>query len=313
MRVERARLEELSPQAPCVLTLGSFDGLHLAHQALIQRVVEGARRMGLAACLLSFEPHPRELLHDGRPPVARLTLSDEKLDLLGRFNLDSVVLLTFTTDLARWEAERFLREALLQRLGMRHLVVGDNHAFGRNRGGDTGTLQQAARELSFGLEIMEPLVVDGDRVSSTRLRHLLTQGLVQEASHLLGRAFAFHGQVRAGRGRGHHLGFPTANLQVEKAQLLPMDGVYAVAAQLPDGRRVGGMMNLGPRPTFGEEEHVPEIHLLGFQEDLYGQRLRVELLARVRDTLRFESGEQLMTQLQEDRRRIQDWLKIHPF
>lgn len=311
MRIERARLEALAPQKPCVLTLGSFDGLHLAHQALIERVVAGAKRLGLVSCLLSFEPHPRELLQDGRPPVARLTLPDEKLDLLGRFELDSVVLLQFTTDLACWEAGRFLREVLLMRLGMRHLVVGDNHAFGRDRGGDIGTLKQAAKELSFGLEVMEPLVVEGDRVSSTRLRHLLSQGLVQEAARLLGRTFAFSGRVREGHGRGRRLGFPTANLQVEPAQLLPMDGVYAVAAQLPDGRRVGGMMNLGPRPTFSEQERLPEIHLLEFQGDLYGQHLRVELLARVRDTLRFESGEQLMTQLQEDRRRIQDWLKIH--
>ncbi len=313
MRIERASMENLALQPPCALTLGSFDGLHLAHQALIRRVVESARELGLAATLLTFEPHPRELLQDGRPPVARLTLPEEKLERLGAFGLDAVVLLRFTAELATWEAERFLQEGLLKRLGMRHLVVGDNHAFGRNRGGDIGTLRLASQELGFTMEVMDPLVLDGDRVSSTLVRQLLLKGYTEQAARLLGRAFAFHGLVRRGHGRGRLLGFPTANLQVEDAQLLPLDGVYTVAVQLPDGRRFGGMMNLGSRPTFGEEERLPEIHLHNFAEELYGQYLRVEMLARVRDTLRFNSGEQLATQLQDDRRRIQDWLETHGF
>jgi len=309
MHIERGLLQELGPLPPCVLTLGSFDGLHRAHQALIQRVVEQARQEGLESALLTFEPHPREILQDERPAVARLTLLEDKLVVLKACGLDRVILLRFTAELAAWEATRFLREGLLARFGMRHLVVGDNHAFGRGRSGDTHTLREASRELAFGLEVMDPVILGGERISSTRVRRLLAEGRVEDAAQVLGRPFRFSGKVEAGRGRGRGLGFPTANVRVDEAQLLPLDGVYAVAVDLPDGRRRGGMMNLGPRPTFGETARVPEIHLFQVAEELYGQGLRVDMLARVRDTLRFNSGEQLATQLQEDRHRIQDWLE----
>lgn len=311
MHLERGHLGELGPLPPCVLTLGSFDGLHLAHQSLIAHVVDRAHERGLEATLLTFEPHPRELLQDGRPPVARLTLLEEKLRLLQQLDLDRVVLLRFTHELAAWEAARFLREGLLARLGMRHLVVGDNHAFGRGRSGDALTLRDASAELAFGLEVLDPVVKEGERISSTRVRQILGQGEVETAARLLGRPFRIVGKVTPGQGRGRHLGFPTANLAVAEAQLLPLDGVYAVVVHLPDGGRAGGMMNLGPRPTFGESQRLPEIHLFDWAEALYGVELRVDILTRVRDTLRFNSGEQLATQLQEDRHRIQDWLKAH--
>lgn len=308
MRVVRGDLPSLGPAPPAVLTMGSFDGLHRAHQALIARVVAEARARGLAASLVTFEPHPREVLADDRPPVARLTLEEEKLRLLRECGLDLVLLLRFTPELAAWEAGRFLREGLLARCGLRVLVAGDNHAFGHGRGGDRDMLAEAARALAFDLVVVDPVTVGGRRVSSTRVRQALRDGGVGEATALLGRPFRFGGRVVRGEGRGRGLGVPTANLVVDPRQLLPRDGVYAVRVELEDGRRAGGMMNLGPRPTFAETERRPEVHVLDFTGDLYGQRLVVDLVDFVRDTKKFESGAQLTEQLCRDTIRIQDRL-----
>ena len=309
MRIERGELQELHAQPDSVLTLGSFDGLHLAHQALIRRVVERAAASGLEAGLLTFEPHPRDVLGDSHLPVSRLMSPVEKLRMLEELGLERVILLRFTPELATWDAGRFLREGLLGHVGLRHLVVGHNHGFGRDRGGNRLTLSSASRELGFGLEVLAPVLVDGEPVSSTRVRRALLDGRVEEANALLGRPFRITGPVVAGEGRGRSLGVPTANLQLESGLLQPADGVYAVRATLEDGRRFPGMMNLGARPTFGETERRPEIHLFNLAEDLYGQSLRVDLLAFVRHTMRFNSGEQLATQLQEDRKRIQERLE----
>jgi riboflavin kinase/FMN adenylyltransferase len=275
----------------------------------VEQVAELARADGHEAVLISFEPHPREVLADlGRPPVARLTLEEEKLELLAACALDRVVLLDFTPELARWEAERFLRDGLLRHFAMRRLVVGDNHAFGQGRGGDLDLLRRLSRELGYALDVVEPVLVDGERISSTRIRHELQAGRVEAAARLLGRPFRFQGRVVPGMGRGRGLGIPTANLEVSSRQMMPRDGVYAVAARLMDGRRLPGMMNLGPRPTFGENARQPEIHLFDFAESLYEQVLKVDILGFVRDTMRFNSGEQLAAQLQKDRHRIQDRL-----
>lgn len=308
MRLERGELADLRPGAASVLTLGSFDGLHLAHQALIRRVVERAGELGLESALLTFEPHPREVLSDERRPVARLLSPADKLERLEELGLERVILLRFTPELAVWDAGRFLREGLVAHIGLRHLVVGHNHAFGRDRGGNRLTLSSASRELGFGLEVLEPVLVDGAPVSSTRVRQALLAGRVDEANGLLGRPFRLCGEVLPGEGRGRLLGFPTANLRPDPALLQPAEGVYAVQVQLEDGRRLGGMMNLGGRPTFDEGEWRPEIHLFGWSDKLYGQTLRVDLLAFVRHTMRFNSGEQLATQLQEDRKSIQERL-----
>ena len=312
MRIDRGSLAELRPQGPCVLTMGSFDGLHLGHRALIRRVLEVAREQGRQALLLTFEPHPREVLTDDRPPVARLTLEEEKLELLEATGLDRVVLLRFTPELADWEPERFVSEGLLARIGMRHLVAGDNHAFGRRRRGDQDTLRRMAGQLGFGLDLLGPVLVDGERVSSTRVRQALLAGQAELATSLLGRPFRLTGRVGHGHGRGRELGFPTANLVVDARQLLPADGVYAVGVRLADGRRRGGMLNLGPRPTFGETERTAEVHVLGLDDSLYDQALKVDLLTFIRDTIQFQNGEQLTDQLRQDRNRIQEWLEAHP-
>jgi len=293
--------------------MGSFDGLHRAHQALVARVRERAEALGLAAGLLTFEPHPREVLADPRPPVARLQVLEDKLALLEELGLDRVVLLRFTSELAGWDAGRFLREGLLGHVGMRRLVVGSNHHFGHGRGGDRRTLEAASRELGFGLDVVEPVLVDDAPVSSTRVRQALLAGRPDDAGRLLGRPFQLRGVVVRGEGRGRGLGVPTANLELPAGLLVPGDGVYAVGVRLPDGRRRGGMMNLGPRPTFGETERRPEIHLFDLDEDLYGQELRVDLLDFIRHTQRFQSRDQLATQLRDDRHRIQDRLAERGF
>ncbi|MCA9785468.1 MAG: bifunctional riboflavin kinase/FAD synthetase [Calditrichaeota bacterium] len=287
-----------------VITIGSFDGVHLGHRALLERVRERASEVGGRSGVVTFSPHPRQVLNpDGAP--ALLCSDEEKLQLLRDCGLDRVVVLEFTADLAALNAEQFIQRLLLPEVGFSHLVIGHDHGFGRGRSGNATTLQELSPRLGFDLEVLPPVEILGGPVSSTRIRHSLALGEIQLAATLLGRPIVLKGRVVSGHGRGKGLGFPTANLALAPEHgLLPRSGVYAVLALL-DGERMPAMMNLGPRPTFGETSLVPEIHILDRQVELNGRELGVELVEFVRDIARFESVAELMTQLARDRERIQ--------
>jgi riboflavin kinase/FMN adenylyltransferase len=287
-----------------VITIGSFDGVHLGHRRLLERVRERALELGGQSGAVTFEPHPRQVLKpEGAPPL--LMTPGEKRIQLEHIGLDRLVVLEFTPELASLDAEQFIRRLLLPEVGFSHLVIGHDHGFGRGRSGNADTLHQLATKLGFELEVLPPVVVDGAPVSSTRIRALLAGGNVAGAARLLGRPVIIAGTVVTGHGRGRGLGFPTANLDLGPATgLLPKPGVYAVRAEL-DGHWLPGMMNLGPRPTFNETTLVPEIHLFNMDVELNGRRLAVELVDFERDIARFQSVAELMTQLALDRERIQ--------
>jgi riboflavin kinase / FMN adenylyltransferase len=308
MRIDRGPIGSLRPQPDSVLTLGSFDGVHLGHARLVRRVVQRAREAGLASSLVTFEPHPRRVLGDPRGELALLTPLDEKLALLARLGLDRAVVLEFTPGLAALDARRFICEGLRPHLGFRRLVIGYNHAFGRGRSGNRETLSALGAELGFEVEVLPPVLVDGQAVHSTRIRQLLEAGQVDAAARLLGRPYRLIGEVVPGAGRGRRLGFPTANLRlIDGAQLQPAAGVYAVRRVSEQGVQPG-MMNLGARPTFGESDMVPEVHLFNDAGEAYGEVWHLDILHRVRDIVRFDSAEALQAQLLQDRQRIQGWL-----
>jgi riboflavin kinase/FMN adenylyltransferase len=296
----------LPEMPPCVLTLGTFDGLHLAHRELIRRVREKAALEGLATLLLSFEPHPRDFLRPGQGP-GRLSTPEEKRQLLEAQDVDRVLLLDFNHALSELEARAFIRDVLFK-LNMKHLVIGHNHAFGHNRSGNRQTLSALADECSFTMEVVEPVFAAGEAISSTRIRRALAEGELALAEALLGRPYSMRGMIVKGHGRGRGIGFPTANLQVLGAgKLLPAAGVYAARARIR-GTWHEGMLNLGPRPTFGEAEIVPEMHFFSDMGSLYGEELELEFLAFIRHTIRFNGVQELSKQLVLDRQRIQDWL-----
>lgn len=284
------------------VTVGSFDGVHLGHQAVLQEIGRRARAAGRASVLVTFDPHPLEVVNpDAAPPL--LTTGPERLEILAQFPLDYVLLLRFDRHLAGLSPEEFVREVLLDRCGVRELVIGHDHGFGRGRSGDVETLRRLGEVEGFEVDVVDPVDLGGQHVSSSRIRRAVAGGDLATARAMLGRPYGVVGRVSHGEGRGHLLKVPTINLgELSSRKLLPPDGVYAVAVEWRGGR-LGGMMNQGPRPTFQDGRRVLEVHLFGFEGDLYGEWVRVEWVERLRDIESFATVELLQQQLERDRTR----------
>jgi riboflavin kinase/FMN adenylyltransferase len=284
-------------QRETVLTIGAFDGVHRGHRALISDVVARARATGRLSGVLTFHPHPVVVLAPQRAPEYLTTLG-EKMALLEGLGLDLAAILTFDRQMANTPAREFVK-MISWRLRLRELWVGADFALGRYRQGDVAYLQQLGRELGYEVHVVEPLIMDGRTVSSSRIRALLKDGEVEEASYLLGRYHSLSGEVVEGARRGHSLGFPTANLEVRPERAVPANGVYAVFAVL--GRqRYQGVANVGVRPTFDNGRRTVETYILDFEGDIYGCDLVVEFVARLRSERRFQSVEDLIAQIAED-------------
>jgi riboflavin kinase/FMN adenylyltransferase len=284
------------------VTVGSFDGVHRGHLAILAALRRRAAAAGVAAEVLTFDPHPLEIL---RPPDAPPLLTEvaEKVDLLSAAGVDRVHVRPFTPSFASLEAGEFVRDVLAGELGASAVVVGEGHRFGRARGGGTGELRSLAAGLDVEIEVVPTLRVGGEPVSSTRIRRAVSEGRLDDAEALLGRRYGVSGVVVRGSGRGASLGVPTANVAVPRRKLLPPEGVYAARARL-DGRTFAAAVHWGARPTFGEEGPVLEAHLLGWEGGpLYGRRLEVGFVERLRDVVRFETAEELAREMESDLRR----------
>jgi len=295
-----------------VVTVGTFDGVHRGHQDVLDRLAQRASALGTRSVLVTFEPHPLEVVNPSAAPPL-LTVGDEKLEVLAESGIDYVAIIPFTRALAGFDAERFVDEALVARYRVRHLLMGHDHGFGRNRAGDESVLRALGEARGFTVEVVEPVVgAHGQPVSSTAIRRAVAGGDLDRAREGLGRPYAVGGRVVRGEQRGRLLGFPTINVPLPSARkLLPPQGVYAVRVQTPRGP-FGGMLNLGPRPTFGEAEATLETHLFDAQGDFYGMRVRLDFLRRLRDTRRFESPEALADQLARDERAARETLALSP-
>ena len=293
--------------AGAVVTVGSFDGVHRGHEAVLAEIVRRARAAGRTSLLVTFEPHPLEVVNPAAAPKL-LTLWPEKRELLAQTELDGAVVLPFTRALAGLDPADFVRRVLRARLDMRELVLGHDHGFGRGRSGDVELVRRLGVEDGFGVDVVEPVRDGGQPISSTLIRTAVAHGNFEAAARWLGRPYALLGAVERGAGRGRAIGVPTINLAApDPRKLLPPDGVYAVRVGWRD-RRWGGMMNQGPRPTFGIEARGLEIHLLDFAGELYGETVSVEWVRRLRDTRAFASREALVAQLEHDRRAALDSL-----
>jgi riboflavin kinase/FMN adenylyltransferase len=282
-----------------VVTVGTFDGVHRGHWQLLERVRETAEAVGLPSVLVTFDPHPLAIVRpDHAPPL--LTTPAEKIEVLAESGINYMVLLRFDKNLASWPPERFVREILIGRFAMRHLVIGHDHGFGRGRSGDVDTLRRLGAEEGFSLDVVDA-VESGDRaVSSSGIRAHLERGDVAAAGRALGRPYAIRATVVRGDGRGRSLGFPTANLRVaHPAKLIPAEGIYAARALLRD-RAVDGVVHIGARPTFPGTEATVELYLFDFDEDLYGAELALTLCERIREVRRFADVESLIRAIEED-------------
>jgi riboflavin kinase/FMN adenylyltransferase len=293
------------------VTVGSFDGVHLGHQAVLREIARRARAAGRRSVLVTFEPHPLEVLHPETAP-ALLTTPIERREILAQSELDAVLFLRFDAALAALPPERFVAGVLLERCAVRELVIGYDHGFGRGRSGDVSLLRRLGERHGFAVDVVAPVEVDGAPVSSSRIRALVAAGDLAGAGRLLGRPYTVSGRVVAGERRGRLLGVPTANLgELDGRKLLPPDGVYAVRVEWRGGV-AEGMMNQGPRPTFGDGRRALEAHLFGVAAELYGEPVRIEWVERLRDVQRFASAEELVAQLQRDRARAEQALRVAP-
>ncbi|MGH7319380.1 MAG: bifunctional riboflavin kinase/FAD synthetase [Candidatus Rokuibacteriota bacterium] len=291
-------LESYPPDAPpAAVALGTFDGIHLAHRAILATAVARARAAGLRALACTFDPHPAEVLHPGQAPAPISTLA-ERLELLAETGVDATVVLEFTPQLAAVEPEAFVKDILLDGLHAHDVVVGYNHTFGRGARGNARLLLELAGRLGFRAHVVPPLMLDGVPVSSSEIRAALRAGDVERASRYLGRSHMIGGEVVQGAGRGRDLGFPTANVKPDRGVMLA-PGVYACRA-LVGGASHAAVVNIGMRPTFGETALVVEAHLLDFAGPLYGRQLQLEFVSRLRDERRFPGPEALREQISRD-------------
>jgi riboflavin kinase/FMN adenylyltransferase len=283
----------------CVASIGNYDGLHLGHRQVLRQLSEQAREDGLPSLVMCFEPTPLEFFCGDRAP-ARLSTFREKVEQLGAMGIDRFFCVRFDPELADMSPEQFVRDFLVEGIGVRHLVVGDDFRFGRDRSGDFSTLEVAGRTHGFEVVDTPSYSVDGIRVSSTLVRESLAKGDLGFAEQMLGRPYSMSGRVVRGDQLGRQLGFPTANLRVGRHKP-PLRGVYAVRIR-GLGQVRAGMASLGTRPTVDGTEMRLEVHIFDFDEDVYGRHIRVEFAQRLRTEKRFDNVELMTEQLHRDGR-----------
>lgn len=285
--------------ARSVVTVGTFDGVHRGHWEVLRALSSAARARSALSVLVTFDPHPLRIVRpEAAPPL--LSTPAEKMEILAQAEIDRVAFLRFTKELAAFTPEQFVEEILIGRFHMEHLVIGYDHGFGRGRSGDVDTLKQIGAQMGFGVDVVAPVDDGAEPVSSSRIRHALQEGDVAAAARGLGRPYSVTGTVVRGEGAGRKLGFPTANLDVGSSdKLIPHEGIYAVRAALRD-RIVDGVLHLGPRPTFAGLPPSVELHIFDFDGDLYGRRIRVEFVERIRDIAAFASVDALVRAMEAD-------------
>ena len=281
-----------------VLTIGTFDGVHKGHQWLVQQLSRRAGDLDLKSIVLTFDKIPRTVI---RPDIVvpYLTTLPDRLSLLRSLGVDTVVTVAFTSELSQLTAEQFM-SAVVKNLHLKHLMIGPGFALGRNRAGTFEKLQELGEDLGYTVEMLEPYVgAKSQTIRSTKVREMIEQGAIDQANDFLGRSYSLSGVVYEGHKRGKDLGFPTANIDFAKERAIPQDGVYVTRAFL-NAKQYFSVTNVGDNPTFGDEERYIEVHILDFTEDIYGADLRIEFVRRLREEIKFDSVESLVSQMHDD-------------
>jgi len=289
------------PFKRAVITIGNFDGVHIGHQALFHEVIEKAAAIDGTSVAMTFEPHPiRVLKQNNHPPL--ITLYEQKAELIERTGIDVLICVPFTLQFAALSAEQFIKNLLVQKIGMRAIVVGEDYSFGKNREGNIGMLRSYAPQYGFEVIVagwVRAARAMEDRISSTRIRELITEGLMEQAEKMLGRSYQIRGRVVAGRDRGGKLlGIPTANINLND-ELCPKTGIYAVTVEF-NGQKYKGVANIGYSPTFDDHQFTVEVHILDFSDNIYGKKIRINFIKRIRDEKKFSNISELVDQINLD-------------
>ena len=302
-------MNAIQPIRNAVVTIGTFDGVHIGHREILQRLKEIALKNNGETVVVTFWPHPRLVLFPDDDSLKLLSTFEEKADILLNLGIDHLVAIPFTKEFSNLTSEQFTRQVLIEKIGTKMLVIGYDHRFGKNREGSFEHLKANEKEYGFKVEEISKQEIDNIAVSSTKIRKALEIGDVKTANSYLGQHYSLSGKVVEGNRIGRKIGFPTANIEiVEKFKLVPADGVYAVKVFLDD-RTYQGMLNIGNRPTIGDDKRSIECNIFNFSADIYNSKIKVELIERVRAELKFENVEQLKQQLEMDQLLVKSFLK----
>jgi riboflavin kinase/FMN adenylyltransferase len=293
-------LAEIKRDEKSVITLGTFDGLHLGHQQIVNEVIEKSNQIDGRNYLLTFDPHPRKVI-PGRNDVKLLSTLDEKIEILENLGLKNLFVVNFTMEFSKQSPEEFVKKYLIEGIGLSEIVIGYDHHFGKGRDGDFELLQNMGDKYNFTVTLISEYSVDGETISSTKIRNALLAGDVVKAGKMLGRNYSFKGTVVRGDGRGRKLGFPTANLSVDSEdKLIPAKGIYAAECVVENEKHYG-LLSLGSRPTFHDDGRiVPEFYIFDFDRDIYDEEMKVEMVEKIRDEEKFNSVEDLVNQMKND-------------
>lgn len=294
------------------VTIGMFDGVHVGHQALLKKLKENATRLGIPSVVVTFWPHPRIVLHQDDESLRFLTSVEDKCLLFNDLGVDYVVVLPFTFELSQLSTEEFIAQILVDKLSVKHLVVGYNHRFGKGKNHEFSEYQLLADKYNFEISKVNPVLVDDVKVSSTQIRNYLTSSRLEEANRQLGYEYSLKGEVVTGKQLGRRINYPTANILLENNQkLIPSDGVYGCRCHL-NGRWWFGMVNIGLRPTISNnpDNRTIEVHIFDFNEDIYGERLDIHLVSKVREEIKFASIDHLKEQLLKDEKQVRAYFNL---
>ena len=293
-------LSEVVKNEDTVLTLGTFDGIHLGHKKIIEGVIEKATQIGGRSFLVTFDPHPRTIV--SKSGIRLLNTLPEKLEILSGLGIENVLVINFTKEFSQLESETFIKDYIVDKIGVREIVIGYDHHFGKGRGGDEQTLRELGTKYGFEVTKVNAVFIDGISVSSTKIRNALVNGKVQLASALVGSYYSFTGTVIKGDGRGRTLGFPTANIKLnDESKLLPAIGIYAVEV-LIENKKYNGLLSIGRRPTFYIDGLVTtEVYILDFDQDIYGRQVTVNMVERIRGEEKFSTTEELIVHMNKDK------------
>jgi len=293
-------IEKYDKKFPTVITIGTFDGVHIGHKTILKRLIKSAKKQDLKATVLTFFPHPRMVLQKDAD-IKLLNTISEKGQILKQLGIDNLIIHPFTKDFSRLSAIEFVRDMLVNELKTKKIIIGYDHRFGRNRTADITDLRSFGNTFDFEVEEISAQEIDAVSVSSTKIRKALTEGNIAKANRFLGYDYMLTGNVVRGKGLGRKLNFPTANIHIESStKLIPANGVYVVYASI-DGEKIYGMMNIGQNPTVSGKNLNIEVHFFHFNQDLYDRTIQVHLIARLRDEHQFGSVEALQAQLEEDK------------
>lgn len=293
-------LQEIKRDQNSVITLGTFDGLHLGHQQIVDTVIQKSRQSAGKSFLITFDPHPRKVI-PGRNDVKILSTLDEKVVILEELGLENLFVINFTQEFSRQTPEEFVEKYLVYGIGLREVVIGYDHHFGKERDGNFELLQKLGKKFDFSVTLIPEYSVAGETVSSTKIRNALLAGDVVKAGNMLGRQYSFKGTIVHGDGRGRTLGFPTANLSVDNQdKLIPAKGIYAAECVVENEKHFG-LLSLGSRPTFHNDgQIVPEFYIFDFDRDIYDEVMQVNMVEKIRDEEKFSSVDELIIRMKKD-------------